>query len=451
MNSTGTLVRRLWSLCNVLRDDGISYQDYLSELTYLLFLKLADEQGTEFELPEQYRWSNLRVIADHQLATFYQESLQRLAGSESPIIADIFANAKTNIRSGHSLSRLIRAIESLDWYGATENGMGDVYEGLIEKNAQESRYGAGQYFTPRPLVEALVRVTDPKPSDDVYDPAAGTAGFLVAAGQHAALLHRRPPQLVGNELVPDVRRMALMNLHLHQLKAEIHLGDTFSVAPERAQHSICLTNPPFGVKGGLSADQTRLLDFPTNNKQLAFLQHIYKSLKVGGRAAVVVPENVLFEGGAGALVRTHLLNHFNLHTILRLPTGIFYATGVKTAVLFFARTTSTASTWVYDLRSNGETFTKRRQLERAHLQGFVAAYGSDPLGEARRTRSAGFQEFSREEIRAGEDRLDFEVGQGDVGPIDSPVARLELITKELEGAVEAAREMRALLTGKTPL
>jgi type I restriction enzyme M protein len=224
-------------------------------------------------------------------------------------------------------------------------------------------------------------------------------------------------------------------------------GDTFSINPKKVRYSVCLTNPPFGIKSGLSAGQTQLLNFPTSNKQLAFLQHIYQCLKPDGRAAVIVPENVLFEGGIGAAVRTRLLDQFNLHTVLRLPAGIFYATGVRTAVLFFARTTSTTHTWVYDLRSYGGHFTKRRQLEHVHLEDFVTAYGADPLGGARRTTTVNFHAFSREEIRAGKDRLDLENGPGHFGTTDSPIALLELVTMELEGAIEAAREMRALLDG----
>ena len=450
MQTTGALVRRLWALCNVLRDDGISYQDYLTELTFLLFLKLAEETGTEKGIPKLCRWGELRQASSQQEPMSYQSVLDRLANSPDPKIAEIFAGATTRIRSRSAYERLIRGIDNLAWNGATENGMGDVYEGLIEKNAQESRYGAGQYFTPRALVDAIIRVTNPRSHESVYDPAAGTAGFLVAAGQYSSAEHGKPSKLIGNELVPDVGRMARMNLRLHGLSGALHISDSLSIDARPLKYSVCLTNPPFGIKSGMSPHQTELLDFPTSNKQLAFLQHIYMSLGPRGRGAVVVPENVLFETGVGASVRTHLLDKYNLHTVLRLPPGIFYATGVKTAVLFFARTGRTRRTWIYDLMAANEGVSKLRRLERSHLDDFMAAYGADPFGEDPRESTPCFQSFTREEIRESNDRLDLAPERDHPSTARSPIVLLESITAELEGAMAAAREMRQLVRDADP-
>ncbi|WP_079158565.1 HsdM family class I SAM-dependent methyltransferase [Streptomyces caniscabiei] len=415
MRDTSDVTRRLWSLCAVLRDEGVTYHEYLNELTYLLFLKLAAELEMEDRLPAQCRWAALREQNEDAVAEFYSGLLERLGISEDPTVATIYDEAETRLTSGAALRQLIEGIDEIDWYRARQNGLGDVYEGLIEKNAQESRYGTGQYFTPRAVVDALVQALNPTTSDTVYDPAAGTAGFLVAAGLHTSGKGETQPRLHGVELVHDVRRMALMNLLLHGLQGEIDLGDSLSRDPSKFQASVCLTNPPFGVKGALSATQSKHMDFPTSNKQLGFFQHIYKSLAKGGRAAVVVPDNVLFEAGVASSIRTHLLDNYRLHTILRLPTGIFYATGIRTSVLFFCADGTTSSTWIYDLRSSANSFTKRKPLTLVDLEDFLACYGSDPLGRADRQETGRFKCVMREDLRLAEDRLDL-VGKSEIEP-----------------------------------
>ena len=405
MRDTSDVTRRLWSLCSVLRDEGVTYHEYLNELTYLLFLKLAAELGMEGRLPTNCRWAALREKSSDEVPEFYVGLLERLGNSPDTTVSKIYGEAETRLTSGAALRRLIEGIDEIDWYRARQNGLGDVYEGLIEKNAQESRYGTGQYFTPRAVVDALVQAVNPTSRDTVYDPAAGTAGFLVAAGLHTKSNGEEQPRLYGIELVHDVQRMGLMNMLLHDLQGEIELGDSLSRDPSAFKVSVCLTNPPFGVKGNLSKTQSRHMDYPTSNKQLGFFQHIYKSLSPGGRAAVVVPDNVLFEAGAASSIRTHLLDNYRLHTILRLPTGIFYATGIRTSVLFFCADGPTTSTWVYDLRSS-TSFTKRRPLGVSDLQDFLERYGSDPLGRAERQETDRFRCVSREELRSAEDRLD---------------------------------------------
>ncbi|UIZ14415.1 HsdM family class I SAM-dependent methyltransferase [Streptomyces sp. R527F] len=369
-------------------------------------MKLAAELGMEERLPANCRWEVLRKASADEVADIYKSILEHLGSSQDETVATIYGDAETRLTSSVALRQLINGIDEIDWYRARQNGLGDVYEGLIEKNAQESRYGTGQYFTPRAVVDALVQAIDPTSSDTVYDPAAGTGGFLVAAGLHTQGRGDQQPRLHGAELVHDVQRMGLMNLLLHDLQGEIELGDSLSQDPNALQVSVCLTNPPFGVKGNLSAAQSQYMDYPTSNKQLGFFQHIYKSLSEGGRAAVVVPDNVLFEAGVASAIRTHLLDNYRLHTILRLPTGIFYATGIRTSVLFFCADGPTRLTWIYDLRSSASSFTKRKPLSISDLGDFLQCYGSDPLGRAQREETDRFKCVSREDLRAVDDRLD---------------------------------------------
>ncbi|MFC9302319.1 N-6 DNA methylase, partial [Streptomyces albidoflavus] len=316
MQDTSDVTRRLWSLCSVLRDEGVTYHEYLNELSYLLFLKLADELKIEQLIPRESRWQALRSAPPSEALPTYERTLVSLSAAKSGIVREIYADSSTQVRNSASLHKLISEIDAIDWYRAKQNGLGDVYEGLIEKNAQESRYGAGQYFTPRPVVDALVKVLKPSGGEAVYDPATGTAGFLVAAGLFARSMNSADLRLVGNELVHDVQRMALMNLLLHELRAEIANVDTLSQPPMRPAVNVILTNPPFGLKGSLSAEQKKQLDFPTSNKQLAFIQHCYKSLAKNGRAAIVIPDNVLFESGVACSIRKVLLDNFRLHTVL---------------------------------------------------------------------------------------------------------------------------------------
>jgi type I restriction enzyme M protein len=326
-----------------------------------------------------------------------------------------------------SSSKLVTSIDGLDWYSAKEEGLGDLYEGLLQKNAEEKKSGAGQYFTPRALIDCMVALMRPQPGELVQDPAAGTGGFLIAADRYikqqtddlftlpeAEQTFQIHQAFYGMELVPDAHRLLLMNLLLHGIESEVTLGDTLSPEGTRLPRAdLVLTNPPFGTKKGGGSPTRDDFTYPTSNKQLAFLQHIYRGLKPGGRAAVVLPDNVLFEAGQGQSIRADLMEKCNLHTILRLPTGIFYAQGVKTNVLFFRRGQTergnTAAVWVYDLRTNMPSFGKRTPLTFEHFADFMACYGDDPNGTAPRTdqgEAGRWRCFSREFITQRGENLD---------------------------------------------
>jgi type I restriction enzyme M protein len=409
------IVQKLWNLCNVLRDDGITYHQYVTELTYLLFLKMMKETGNEDIIPEKYRWDELTSRHGIELKNFHRQMLLDLGNEGNEVIKQIFANAKTNIDEPKNLEKIIRSLDQLDWYSAKEEGLGDLYEGLLEKNASETKSGAGQYFTPRPLIDVIVKLVDPKPGERCNDPAAGTFGFMIAADRHVRShtddyfdLSEREAEFqknnafTGVELVKDTHRLAMMNAMLHDIHGEIMLGDTLSdIGKSLKNFDVILTNPPFGTKQGGEGLTRDDLTFSTSNKQLNFLQHIYRSLKADGkaRAAVVLPDNVLFESGAGAKIRADLLDKCNLHTILRLPTGIFYAQGVKTNVLFFTRDKtdrdSTKAVWVYDLRTNMPSFGKRNALHVNHFDSFVEAYRAK---DRRSVEDPRFNRFTKEDI-----------------------------------------------------
>lgn len=406
--NTNEIVGKLWNLCNVLRDDGITYQDYVTELASLLFIKMCDELDDKKELlPQGMRWKDLKDKKGLDQLQFYRRMLVELGEDDHSIVRAIFANVNTNIDKPKHLQELIAGMDKLDWYGSNREDFGDMYEGLLEKNAGETKSGAGQYFTPRPLIDTMTKLIQPQAGEVVQDPAAGTAGFLISADRfiksetcdledlsahEQEFQQRRAFQ--GIELVSGTRRLALMNCLLHDIEGPknsegpILLGNTLSGDGEAlAAANVILTNPPFGsAKGaGVSREFTHM----TQNKQLAFMQHIYTNLKPGGRAAVVIPDNVLFESGAGTRIRCDLMDKCNLHTILRLPTGIFYAAGVKTNVLFFQKGTvnnpeqdknCTTETWVFDMRTNMNTFGKRRPLTDKHFDAFISAYGEDKNG-----------------------------------------------------------------------
>lgn len=471
---THDIVAKLWNLCNVLKDDGVTYHQYVSELTYLLFLKMAKETGREKGIPEEWRWDELEKLKGLKQLEHYKLLLLELGSSESGssvLVQEIFANASSFIRKPVTLNKLVAEIDKLDWYSARQEGLGDLYEGLLQKNAEEKKSGAGQYFTPRPLIDAMVAVMQPQLGDVIQDPAAGTGGFLIAA-QRWIREHQDPSLLdeaqqkqfyertfYGMEHVQDTHRLALMNLMLHGLdslpgQGGIRYGDTMSSDGEGLpKASLILTNPPFGTKKGGGLPSRTDFTFPTSNKQFCFLQHIYRALTPGGRAAVVLPDNVLFEGNVGKQIRADLMDKCNLHTILRLPTGIFYAQGVKTNVLFFSRGTSdrgnTEAVWVYDLRANMPAFGKRTPLTREHFAEFEAAYGPDPLGLEPRTATGPegrWQCFSREEIAARGDSLDLawlkDDSAEDGADLPEPAVLAQEAMLELEGALE---DLRAIL------
>jgi type I restriction enzyme M protein len=478
MTTTHDIVAKLWNLCNVLKDDGVTYHEYVTELTYLLFLKMAKETGTEDQIPEGYRWDDLEAKAAPVRLESYRLLLIKLGSSGSALTRQIFADASSFIKKPATLSTLVSEIDKLDWYSARQEGLGDLYEGLLEKNANEKKSGAGQYFTPRPLVDCMVALMQPRLADTIQDPAAGTGGFLIAANRHLRQ-HSHPDTwteekqrkyrhrtFYGMEHVQDTHRLALMNLMLHELDSDpkaagIRYGDTLS--PEGAalpRPTLILTNPPFGTKKGGGLPSRDDFTYPTSNKQFCFLQHIYRALQPGGRAAVVLPDNVLFEGNIGKQIRADLMHKCNLHTILRLPTGIFYAQGVKTNVLFFTRgqtdKDNTREVWVYDLRANMPQFGKRTMLTRAHFAEFEAAFGDDPLGLpeslARRVdtgETGRFRRFSREWIAERGESLDIAWLKDDsnesADDLPDPAALAQSAVIDLDAALEELRGILAEL------
>ena len=474
--STQDLINKLWNLCNLLRDDGVTYHEYLNELTYLIFLKMVEETGQEELIPEGFRWSDIEEFNAVTRLEEYKKLLIHLGSHGSLITKAIFADASTCIRKPATLNKLVTEIDNLDWYSAKEEGLGDMYEGLLEINASEKKSGAGQYFTPRVLIEAMVELMKPNLDDVIVDPTAGTGGFLIAA-HHELKKHNNIKNLdeaaykkyqhgtfFGMELVPDTRRLAMMNLMLHDLaidddNAGVLYGDTLSNEGKNLlpKASLILANPPFGTKQGGGIHYT-------SNKQLAFLHAMYHSmLKPGGRAAVVLPDNVLFEGSTGRKIRNDLMEKCNLHTILRLPTGIFYAAGVKTNVLFFDKPTdinqdkgNTKKVWVYDLRANMPQFGKRNVLSKDHFDEFYKAVGGDltQVDEDKRQEfinnhqngseigsidTCRLRAFTREEIAAKEDSLDLawirDDSIEDAANLPEPDILINEAIEELAGAI----------------
>lgn len=450
------VVQKLWGLCNILRDDGITYHQYVNELTYLLFLKMAQEIGSEADIPVGYRWKDLASQAANAQFDFYRRQLVVLGTTGDATIRTIFANPTSLLRHAESLATLVAKIDEIDWYSVRREGLGDIYEGLLERNASEKKSGAGQYFTPRPLIEAIVALMKPGGGDIIQDPAAGTGGFLVVANDYIAKAPSEkavPPHFIGVELVQDTHRLLLMNATLHGMKGEFIHGDSLSAedAVRIPPADIILTNPPFGNKRGGGLPGRRDLPHPTTSKQLAFLQHIYLGLKQGGRAAVVVPDSVLYEGHAGKQVRRDLLARCDLHTILRLPDGIFYAS-VTTNVLFFNRDDrGTADVWIYDMRSNVPVYGKRTPLLREDFAPFEAAFGDDPKGHGKRVdqgASGRFRRFSRDEIERRDLDLSFSWLReerhgvaGEMVDLDEVAQRLRRLLDDLSENVDQLVEL----------
>ncbi|MFW1957617.1 N-6 DNA methylase [Acinetobacter guillouiae] len=428
------VIQKIWSLCNILRGDGITYYQYVSELSYLLFLKIAQENGTEKLIPEGYRWADLESHAEEGLLGFYQEMLTHLgANVENEVIRAIYAFPTTVFSHSENLKAVIDGISKIEWHEVGKDGFGDLYSGLIDKSAQDTRSGAGQYFTPRSLVNSIVRLIKPNLGDLIQDPATGSGGFLVSADSYIRTKYsqeeylNRFPKYQGVEIEKNTRRICLMNTFLHNLDANIIYGDALTDdVGQLSEADIILANPPFGNKAGGQRPLRNDIPFPNTNKQLAFLQHIYLGLKPGGRAAVVLPDNVLFESGVGTDVRRDLMNKCNLHTILRLPTGIFYAQGVKTNVLFFTKGSArdkhqqencTENVWVYDLRTNMPNFGKRTPFGNSdirfaledfgtdpHLGAFEKVFGDKPDGTSKRTE--GEYSFGAQDIEIDKDAVE---------------------------------------------
>ena len=408
--NTASIVSKVWSFCNTLRDDGVSYGDYLEQLTYLLFLKMADEYAKppynrKIGIPFEYDWQSLRSKRGADLEAHYLGILREL-GQKKGLLGQIFTKAQNKIQDPAKLLKIITMIDEENWVMMETDVKGDIYEGLLEKNAEDTKSGAGQYFTPRPLIWAMVECLRPQPMATIADPACGTGGFFLAAYNFLVKNHpldREQKEFLkkstfhGNEIVANTRRLALMNMFLHNIgdinDEQCFIASTDAlIAPSPLSVDYVLANPPFGKKSSLTftnedGEQDRedltynRQDFwaTTSNKQLNFVQHIRSMLKSRGQAAVVVPDNVLFEGGAGETVRKQLLSTTDLHTILRLPTGVFYKQGVKANVIFFdnrpaAKDPWTKAIWFYDFRTNIHFTLKKNPLKPADLQDFITCY-----------------------------------------------------------------------------
>jgi len=484
------LVDKLWNYCNLLRDDGLSYGDYVEQLTYLLFLKMAHERtqppwSEESRIPAGYDWPSLLEKDGPELEAHYTVILSQL-GTEPGLLGLIFRKAQNRIQDPAKLKRLIAdLIDGETWIGVDADVKGDAYEGLLEKNAADTKSGAGQYFTPRVLIKAMVDCAQPKPGETIADPACGTGGFLLAAHDFVSASYDldrdekrflRDQTFRGIEIVDNTARLCAMNLFLHGIGSSdpaatppIEVKDGLLGEPDE-KVDLVLANPPFGKKSsvtivgadGKAAKDAQTLARPdfwatTSNKQLNFLQHIRSMLKIGGRAAVVLPDNVLFEGGAGATIRERLLEDCNVHTILRLPTGIFYAQGVKANVLFFERRAAssepaTKDLWVYDFRTNEHFTLKTKPMKRSDLDDFVAAYkpGEPP---STREESERFKRWSYEEIAARDGfNLDIWADVKDESLVDAaslpaPEVIAEEIVEHLSAALEQFEAVAAELRG----
>jgi type I restriction enzyme M protein len=427
------LVQKLWNYCNILRDDGLSYGDYVEQLTYLLFLKMADEQSRApfnkpSPIPKGFDWPALVKVDGDDLETLYRHILEEL-GKRPGMLGTIFRKAQNKIQDPAKLRRLIAdLIDKEQWSSLGADVKGDAYEGLLQKNAEDVKGGAGQYFTPRSLISAMVEVMAPKPGQTICDPACGTGGFLLAAYTYLSSisdldraqkkkLHNET--LFGVELVDSVTRLCAMNLLLHGIGGDANAADLpvitkDALASKHGEYDMVLANPPFGKKSsvtitneeGETSKESLIInrdDFwaSTSNKQLNFLQHIFTILKQHGRAAVVLPDNVLFEGGAGETIRRELLKQADVHTLLRLPTGIFYAQGVKANVLFFDRKPAqekphTEKLWIYDFRTNEHFTLKENTLKRDALDDFVKCY--NPKNRHNRKETERFKSFTYDEL-----------------------------------------------------
>lgn len=477
--NAATLVQKVWNFCHTLRDDGVSYGDYLEQLTYLLFLKMADEQAknplnpVQVGIPTGYDWSSLAALSGEPLEAKYLSILHKL-GNASGMLGAIFFKAQNKIQDPAKLSRLVQMINEQNWSSLTSDAKGDLYEGLLQKNAEDTKSGAGQYFTPRPLIQAIVECVRPQPMKTIADPACGTGGFFLGAQEwllqqkldknQAKFL--RESTFFGNEIVANTRRMCLMNLYLHNIghlngEPSVERSDALISEPNKTVDYV-LANPPFGKKSSMTvtnADGEEDRDaltyerqsfwVTTSNKQLNFLQHIVTMLKADGQAAVVLPDNVLFEGGAGEIVRKKLLEGCDVHTILRLPTGLFYAQGVKANVVFFDAKpklgqVQTKGVWFYDLRTNKHFTLKTRPLSPADLQDFIDCY--NPENRHERTESERFRYFTYQEIIA-RDKASLDIfwlkdssldNMEDLPPPD--VLQQEII-EHLEAALLAFREV----------
>jgi type I restriction enzyme M protein len=460
------IVNKLWGFCHTLRHDGVDYGDYIEQLTYLLFLKMAEERG--IDVPKKYNWNSLKEESGTDLTDHYQEVLRKLR-EEKGILGKIFTQAMPRINNPVNLKRLINMIDEEDWSSMNVDVKGQAFEGLLDKSASEGKKGAGQYFTPRPLIHSMIRVMKPDPRSKsdftICDPSCGTGGFLVAAYEwliheskgaidRDAIKRIKNKTYYGQELVPRPARLAMMNLFLHGVTSEIKIADTIYEPFDGKKYDCILTNPPFGTKGANQAPEREDFTISTSNKQLNFVQHYLSSLKPGGRAAIVLPDNVLFEDKAGEVFKI-VMQDCNLHTILRLPRGTFtpYAQGVKANVIFLQKGLPTENVWIFDGRSNVEGITKKdRPLSDKHFEEFEKCYGVDPNGQSKRKdlgEEGRFRKFHIKEVEKRDYKLDInwlkDDSLEDADSLPEPqVLATEAIT-ELEAVVDDLREVLALM------
>lgn len=462
-----TLSQKVWQLATVLAGQGIGFTDYITQLTYLLFLKMDDENsetfGEESAIPEGFRWKDLLALDGLALIKQYEDTLNILQ-KEDNLIGTIYTKAQNKIDKPVYLKKVITLIDEEKWLVMDGDVKGAIYESILEKNGQDKKSGAGQYFTPRSLIQAMVDVTRPKIGETVCDPACGTGGFLLAAYDYMKnqSQDKEKQDFLRNEALSGVDNTALvvtlasMNLYLHGIgtnRSPIICRDSLEKAPENLV-DVILANPPFGTRPAGSVEISRD-DFyvDTKNNQLNFLQHIMVSLKQGGRAAVVLPDNVLFEGNAGETVRKELLKNFNLHTILRLPTGIFYAQGVKANVLFFTKGTPTKDIWYFDYRTGVKHTLATNPMQRHHLDEFVECYCADDMGKRKETYDAEtnpngrWRKFTLKEIIA-RDKTSLDISwikQGDETEDMSLAELLATIQEKSNKIADAVTKLQALL------
>lgn len=486
-NNTSTIISKVWGMCSPLRDDGVSYGDYLEQLTYLIFLKMADEYSKppyerETGISEGFAWSDMNMLKGAELENKYKVILEKL-GEQSGILGKIFKGATNKISNVSILYRVVQMINNEKWVSMSSDVKGEIYEGLLQKNAEDIKSGAGQYFTPRPLIKAMVECLRPEPMKTIADPCCGSGGFFLASQTFIAdnyKLDREQKEFLknntfyGNELVANTYKLALMNLYLHNIgdiygDVPITLGDALLSDP-RVRVDYVLTNPPFGKKSSITftneegeQENEDLVynrqDFWTtsSNKQLNFVQHINTILHSSGKAAVVVPDNVLFEGGAGETICEKLLQTTDLHTILRLPTGIFYKPGVKANVIFFDKRpaspdTQTKEVWIYDFRTNIHFTLKQHPMKDSDLRDFISCYNPENRYERNETWSEDnpdgrFRRFDINDIMQRDKKsLDiFWIKDKSLADLDNLPCPNELavdIIENLQSALESFQELQ---------
>ena len=487
-----TIVSKVWGMCAPLRDDGVSYGDYLEQLTYLIFLKMSDEYSKPpykkiTGIPEGYTWSDMNTLKGAELEEQYKKTLEKLA-KEGGILGQIFSQASNKISNAAILFRIVQMIDKEKWVSMSSDVKGEIYEGLLQKNAEDIKSGAGQYFTPRPLIRAMVKCLRPEPKKTIADPCCGSGGFFLASQEFLTnpdnyTLDREQKEFLknetfyGNELVKTTFKMALMNLYLHNIgdiygNVPVTQGDSLLTDPGYRVDYV-LTNPPFGKKSSITMtneegeeEEEDLVynrqDFWTtsSNKQLNFVQHINTIMKATGKAAVVVPDNILFEGGAGETVRQKLLQTTDLHTILRLPTGIFYKPGVKANVIFFDKKPAspdrqTKDIWIYDFRANIHFTLKQHPMSDADLQDFIACYNPENRHERKETWSeenpdGRWRKFSVDEIlKRDKTSLDIfwikDKSLADLDNLPDPDVLADDIIENLQSALESFHELKKQL------